>query len=243
MEIIKKVNILAIGAHPDDIELGCAGTIAKHIKFGLKIGGVDLTKGELGTRGDEFTRAQEAKRSAEILGLSFRVNLGMKDGFFEVNEENLLKLVRVIRSCKPEIVLANAIRDRHPDHAVGAELAKKACFLSGLSKVITFDENGGEQQKFRPRTIFHYIQDLNLEPDLVVNIDGFWEAKKSAVLAFDTQFYNPNLEAEQSPISGLDFLQFLEGKARGFGRHIGCEFGEGFTSDRYIGVDNLLDVQ
>ena len=243
MENIKKVDILAIGAHPDDIELGCAGTIAKHISLGLSVGVVDLTRGELGTRGDEFTRKKEAIRSAEILGLSFRENLGMKDGFFEVNEENILKLVRVIRSCQPDIVLANSIRDRHPDHAVGAELARKACFLAGLSKVVSYDDNGVEQQKIRPRTVFHYIQDLNLEPDIVVNIDGFWETKKAAVLAFETQFYNPNFEAEQSPISGLDFLQFLEGKARGFGRHIGSEFGEGFTSEKYIGVENLIDVR
>lgn len=240
---IMKVDILAVGAHPDDIELGCAGTIAKHISMGLKVGVVDLTKGELGTRGDEFTREKESKRSAEILGLSFRINLGMKDGFFEVNEENVLKLVRVIRSCRPEIVLANSIRDRHPDHAVGAELARKACFLSGLSKVITYDDQGAFQDKFRPRIVMHYIQDLNLEPDIVVNIDGYWEAKKEAVLAFETQFYNPNFEAEQSPISGLDFLQFLEGKARGFGRHIGSEFGEGFTSDKYIGIENLQDLR
>lgn len=240
--MIRKVDILAVGAHPDDVELGCAGTIAKHVDMGMKVGVADLTRGELGSRGNEETRKAEAAKSAEILGLSFRVNLEMPDGFFEVNQENILALIKVIRACRPDIVLANSIRDRHPDHAVGAELARKACFLAGLSKIETF-YNGGKQEKFRPAAVYHYIQDFNLEPDIVVNIEGYWEKKKEAVLAFDTQFYNPAFEGEKSPISGLDFLLFLEGKSRGFGRHIGSEFGEGFTSDRYIGVEDLRSLK
>lgn len=236
--MMEKVDILAIGAHPDDVELGCAGTIAKHVASGMKVGVADLTGGELGSRGNEETRRAEAKKSAGILGLRFRVNLEMPDGFFEVNKENILALIKVIRACQPDIVLANSIKDRHPDHAVGAELARKACFLSGLSKIETF-HNGLKQEKFRPKAVYHYIQDFNLVPDIVVDIDGYWDKKKEAVLAFGTQFYNPGFIGEKSPISGLDFLYFLEGKARGFGRHIGSEFGEGFTSDRYIGVDNL----
>lgn len=243
MDNIVKVDILAIGAHPDDIELGCSGTLAKHISEGHLVGAVDLTKGELGTRGDEHIRREEALRSASLLGMQFRVNLGMKDGFLNTNEENLLKLIKVIRQAAPKIVIANSLEDRHPDHAIGAELSSRACFLSGLSKIETFNDDGSPQKAHRPDAVYHYIQDYNLKPDFVIDITGYWEKKKESVLAFSTQFYNPDYDAASSPISGLDFLMFIEGKARTYGRHIGAEYGEGFNSKRYIGVDLLTGLK
>jgi N-acetylglucosamine malate deacetylase 1 len=243
LKIIQNVDILAVGAHPDDVELGCAGTLAKHQQMGMKIGIVDLTQGELGTRGDSQSREREAMDSASMLNLSFRVNLGLADGFFEVNEGAILALIKVIRMARPSIVLANAIKDRHPDHAKGAELVRKACFLSGLPKVQVADTQGNPLPKHRPASVFHYIQDYNLKPDFVVNIDAFWEVKMRAVMAFKTQFYEPNMVGDSSPISGKDFLDFLEGKARTYGRHIGAEFGEGFTSDRYLGIEDLRELR
>jgi N-acetylglucosamine malate deacetylase 1 len=239
LKTIQKVDILAVGAHPDDVELGCAGTLVKHQQMGMKIGIVDLTQGELGTRGDALSREREAMESAAILNLGFRVNLGLADGFFEVDEGALLSLIRVIRLARPSIVLANAVMDRHPDHAKGAELVRRACFLSGLPKVHVADTHGNSLPKHRPNSVFHYIQDYNLKPDFVVNIDAYWEVKMKAVMAFKTQFYEPNMVGDASPISGKDFLDFLEGKARTYGRHIGAEFGEGFTSDKYLGIDDL----
>lgn len=243
MDKIIKVDILAVGAHPDDIELGCSGTLAKHIAEGYSVGAVDLTRGELGTRGDEIIRKQEALHSAQILGMQFRVNLELKDGFLETNEESLLKLVQAIRQAAPDIVIGNSLEDRHPDHAKGADLVSRACFLSGLSKITTYDDSGLQQQAYRPKAVYHYIQDYNLVPDIVVDITGYWEKKKASILAFGTQFYNPVYKAEESPISGLDFLLFLEGKARTYGRHIGAEHGEGFNSKRYVGVNLLTDLK
>ena len=239
LKTLKKVDILAIGAHPDDVELGCAGTLVKHHNMGMTIGVVDLTQGELGTRGDAQSREEEAMDSAAILNLSFRTNLGLADGFFEANEASLLALIRVIRIARPSIVLANAIEDRHPDHSKGADLARRACFLAGLQKIKIADSQGNSLPKHRPNSVFHYIQDYNLKPDFVVNIDSFWEVKMKAVKAFKSQFYEPHMTGDTSPISGKDFLDFLEGKARTYGRHVGAEFGEGFTSDRYLGIQDL----
>lgn len=241
-----KVDILAIGAHPDDVELSCSGTILKHIDQGKTVGVLDLTRGELGTRGTPEIRDQEAADAAEILGLSFRKNIGLADGFFEYNKEALLKIIEVIRTCQPDIVLANAVRDRHPDHGRAAKLEADACYYSGLSKIETYDENGQLQERWRPKAVYHYIQDYNLEPDLVVDISSFIEKKFEAIRAFKSQFFVPEAtayaKALNSPISGKDFMDFLRAKNAGFGRAAGFLYAEGFNVNRTIGVHNLFDL-
>ncbi len=233
-----KVDILAIGAHPDDVELGCGGTVAKLISEGKTVAIVDLTQGELGTRGTNFTRAEEAANSAKILGISSRENLKMKDGFLTNSEEHQLQIVKIIRKYRPEIVLANAIDDRHPDHAKAAKLVSDACFLSGLVKIETVSE-GENQKPWRPKQIFHYIQWKNIAPDFVIDISNFMEKKIEACLAFKTQFYDPNSTEPMTPISTKDFLESLTYRAQDLGRLSGVEFAEGFTTEKLLAFKNF----
>lgn len=242
MEDALKLDILAFAAHPDDAELSCGGTLLAHRALGYRTGIVDLTRGELGTRGDANTRMAEAQAAAGILGLSHRSNLGMEDGFFLNDREHQLALIRVIRSLRPEIVLANAIRDRHTDHGKAAELTAHACFLAGLSRIETINDDGLAQEPWRPKQVYHYIQDRHIAPDLVVDISAWWEQKKTAILAYESQFWKPDAGGPQTPISGEDFLHFLEGRMRDTGRSIGVSFGEGFTSARPPGTSNLFNM-
>lgn len=232
------IDILAIGAHPDDVELGAAGTLLLQISKGNSVAICDLTEGELGTRGSAELRKIEAATSAKMLGINHRVNLGLKDGFFESDEESLKKLVTVIRHFKPRVVLANAVKDRHPDHGKGASFASKACFLAGLRKIET-EYEGKNQEAFRPDLVYHYIQDRFIVPDLVFDISDFFEQKMQAVLAFKSQFFNGDTSEPNTPISGADYLAFLEGRAREMGRYIGVTYGEGFTTERPISVQNI----
>ena len=233
-----KVDILAIGAHPDDVELGCGGTVAKLISEGKTVAIVDLTQGELGTRGTNFTIAEEAANSAKILGISSRENLKMKDGFLANSEEHQMQIVKIIRKYRPEIVLANAIDDRHPDHAKAAKLVSDACFLSGLVKIETVSE-GENQKPWRPKQIFHYIQWKNIAPDFVIDISNFMEKKIEACLAFKTQFYDPNSTEPMTPIATKDFLESLTYRAQDLGRLSGVEFAEGFTTEKLLAFKNF----
>lgn len=233
-----KTDILAIGAHPDDVELGCGGTIIKMVSEGKKVAVVDLTQGELGTRGTEETRRQEAENAAKILGISARENLKMKDGFLQNSEEYQMRIVRMIRKYQPEIVLANAIEDRHPDHAKAAKLISDACFLSGLRKIET-EYNGENQEVWRPKHIFHYIQWKNIVPDFVIDISDFMDKKIEACLAYQTQFYNPDSKEPVTPIATKDFLESLTYRAQDLGRLSGVEYAEGFTTEKMIALKNF----
>lgn len=243
---MKKVDILAIGVHPDDVELSCSGTLLTHIAMGKTVGLLDLTRGELGTRGSADIRDQEAADAARLMGAEFRVNLAMADGFFQYTPENIKKIIKVIRACQPEIVLANALSDRHPDHGRAAKLVADACFYAGLLKIETLDEQGNPQKKWRPNALYHYIQDHNLTPDFVVDISPFIDKKMELVLAFRSQFFAPDAKEyqheESSPISGKEFLDFLRAKAQTYGRHAGFDYAEGFNKSRDIGVRNLFDL-
>ena len=233
-----KVDILAIGAHPDDVELGCGGTLAKLISEGKKVAIVDLTQGELGTRGTNITRAQEAASASEILGISARENLKMKDGFILNSEEYQIQIVKMIRKYQPEIVLANAIDDRHPDHAKAAKLVSDACFLSGLVKIET-ELDGENQKQWRPKQVFHYIQWKHITPDFVIDISDFMEKKIEACLAYKTQFYDPDSKEPMTPIATKDFLQSLTYRAQDLGRLSGVEFAEGFTTEKLLAFKNF----
>ena len=233
-----KVDILAIGAHPDDVELGCGGTLAKLILEGKKAAIVDLTQGELGTRGTNITRAQEAASASEILGISARENLKMKDGFILNSEEYQLQVVKMIRKYQPEIVLANAIDDRHPDHAKAAKLVSDACFLSGLVKIET-ELDGENQKQWRPKQVFHYIQWKHITPDFVIDISNFMEKKIEACLAYKTQFYDPDSKEPMTPIATKDFLESLTYRAQDLGRLSGVEFAEGFTTEKLLAFKNF----
>ena len=237
-----KVDILAIGVHPDDVELGCGATLIKHIDMGYSAAIVDLTKGELGTRGTPELRIEESEAAKQYAGIKYRENLGLKDGFFQSDEETKLKIVQAIRKYRPEILLANAVSDRHPDHGNASKLVYEASFLSGLSKIETLSE-GKSQEKWRPRKLLNYIQDFNLEPDVVVDVTDYMERKIEMVLCFKSQFYSPDSSEEETPISSSDFLEFLWARARSHGRHIGASFGEGFTCASYIGVDNIFSIK
>lgn len=237
-----KLDILAFGAHPDDTELGCGGTLIKHIKNGKKVGVVDLTEGQLGSRGSVSERYEESERAAKIQGLSSRDNLGMEDGWFQNDQESRIKVIRMIRKYRPEIVLANAIDDRHPDHGRGAKLVADAFFYSGLVKVET-ELNGIIQEAWRPKALYHYIQDYHIEPDFVIDVSEFWDLKIKAVMAFSSQFYNPESNEKETPISSKSFLDFLGARARNIGRPIQAEYAEGFTKARYIGVNDLFDLK
>ena len=233
-----KVDILAIGAHPDDVELGCGGTLAKLISEGKKVAIVDLTQGELGTRGTNVTRAQEAASASEILGISARENLKMKDGFIHNSEEYQIQIVKMIRKYQPEIVLANAVDDRHPDHAKAAKLVSDACFLSGLVKIET-ELDGEHQKQWRPKQVFHYIQWKHITPDFVIDISNFMEKKIEACLAYKTQFYDPDSKEPMTPIATKDFLESLTYRAQDLGRLSGVEFAEGFTTEKLLAFKNF----
>jgi bacillithiol biosynthesis deacetylase BshB1 len=240
-----KLDILVFAAHPDDAELTCSGTIIKQIQLGRNVGIVDLTRGELGTRGTAEIRTQESEASSRILGITERANVGLADGFFESDKESCLKLIPYIRYYQPEIVLCNSIIDRHPDHGKASELASRACFLSGLIKIET-QWNGVAQNAWRPKNVYHYIQDKFIQPDFVVDITEQWAKKVECIRAFKSQFYNPSASKDtnepQTYISGKVFLDFIEARAREYGHSIGVEFGEGFTKDKQIGVKDLFDL-
>jgi bacillithiol biosynthesis deacetylase BshB1 len=237
-----KLDILAIGVHPDDVELSAAGTILKHIALGKKVGILDLTRGELGTRGNPELRTQEANNAAKILGLSIREQLTMADGFFENNEVHQKEIIRIIRKYQPEIVLCNAISDRHPDHGRASKLTSDACFYSGLSKVETKD-NGSNQASWRPKALYHYIQDHFIEPDFVIDITAQMDKKMESIMAYSSQFFDPNSKEPATPISSQNFMEYIKAKGSLFGRAINCDYAEGFTVDRYIGVENLFDLR
>ena len=236
------VDILAIGAHPDDVELGCSGTIAKEIALGKKVGIIDLTRGELGTRGSAEIRDSEAKKAAGILGVSFRENLNFKDGFFTNNEVHQLKLIKLIRKYKPKIILCNAIDDRHIDHPKGAKLVVDSCFLSGLKKIETNHE-GVDQNPWRPENIYHYIQWKNLNPDFVVDISEYFDTKIKSVKAFKSQFYNGNESVHDTPISTKNFLDSIEYRAKDLGRLTGVEYAEGFIASRFPIIESISDLK
>lgn len=242
-----KVDILAIGAHPDDVELSASGTLLKHIAQGKTVGLLDLTRGELGSRGSAELRDLEAAESAKKMGAVFRKNLAMKDGFFAHDEESLRKIIAAIRWCQPEIVLANSPDDRHPDHGRASKLVADACFYAGLAKVETMDDDGGAQLHWRPKSVFFYIQDRDLKPDFVVDISTHIEQKMDLVLTFRSQFFLPTAKEFEkelaTPISGKDFLEFLRAKNRAFGRPIGVEYAEGFVNSRVVGVRDLFSLQ
>ncbi|MFB9052420.1 bacillithiol biosynthesis deacetylase BshB1 [Formosa undariae] len=237
-----KLDILAIGAHPDDVELGCGATIAKEIANGKTVGIIDLTRGELGTRGTAETRDAEAKEAARILGVSVRENLGFADAFFVNDKKHQLEIIKMIRKYQPDIVLCNAIDDRHIDHGKGSQLVSDACFLSGLKKIET--EVGGELQiQWRPQHVYHYIQWKPITPDFVVDVTGFIETKEQAVLAYKTQFFDPESKEPETPISSKNFTDSVNYRAKDLGRMIGVEYAEGFTSERYVAVENLFKLK
>lgn len=237
-----KLDILAFGAHPDDVELGCGATIAKEITNGKKVGIIDLTKGELGTRGTATTRAEESSEAANILGVSVRENLGFADGFFENDKQHQLEIIKMIRKYQPEIVICNAIEDRHIDHGKGSKLVSDACFLSGLIKIESTVDNNA-QKPWRPKQVYHYIQWKNLEPDFVVDVSEFMDIKMKAVLAYKTQFYDENSKEPETPISSKNFTDSIMYRARDLGRLVGVEYAEGFTVERYVAVDSLFGLK
>ena len=236
-----KLDILAIGAHPDDVELSCSGTLAKEIDHGKKVGILDLTRGELGTRGTPETRDQEAKDAAEILGVTVRENLGFRDGFFKNDEAHQLAVIQIIRKYQPEIVLCNAIDDRHIDHGKGSKLVSDSCFLSGLRKIETSLE-GTKQDAWRPKKVYHYIQWKILEPDFVVDITGYLDKKMESVMAYKTQFYDADSKAPSTPISSRNFMESIRYRAADLGRIIGVDYAEGYTVERYAAVDSIFDL-
>lgn len=231
-----KLDILVLASHPDDAELACSGTIMAHVAKGRKVGIVDLTMGELGTRGTPEIRSAEAAEGARILGLEIRDNLGLSDGFFQNDKHSLLEIIKAIRHYQPEIVLANAVYDRHPDHTMGAAVASRACFLSGLKKIDT------GQEAWRPKNVYHYIQDRMLAPDFIVDITPYWESKKRSIEAYKSQFYDPSNKEPNTYISTPEFMKFVEARALEFGHAIGVQYGEGFTKEKQIGVADLFDL-
>ncbi|WP_372744608.1 bacillithiol biosynthesis deacetylase BshB1 [Lutibacter sp.] len=233
-----KLDILAIGAHPDDVELGCSATLAKEISLGKKVGILDLTRGELGTRGSAEIRDIEAANAAKILGVSIRENLGFADGFFLNDKEHQIEIIKIIRKYQPSIVLCNAVDDRHIDHPKGSKLVSDACFLSGLVRIET-ELDGVKQQKWRPSQVYHYIQWKNIEPDFVVDVTGFMDIKLAAVNAYSSQFYNPDSKEPNSPISSKNFLNSVEYRAQDLGRLVGVEHAEGFNTERYVAIKSL----
>jgi len=233
-----KLDILAFGAHPDDIELGCGATIAKEVSLGKKVGIVDLTQGELGTRGSAELRIIEANNAAKILGVSVRENVGFADGFFTNDKKHQLEIIKMIRKYQPDIVLCNAIDYRHIDHGKGSKLVSDACFLSGLMKIET-ELEGKQQEKWRPKHVYHYIQWKNIAPDFVIDVTGFTQKKQAAVLAYSSQFYDPNSKEPESPITSKTFIESINYRSRDLGRLIGVEYAEGFTSERYVAAENL----
>jgi len=238
-----KLDILVLPVHPDDAELGCAGTVLKEVANGKKVGIVDLTRGELGTRGSAEIRDQEAAAAAKILGLTVRDNLALPDGFFENTRNYQLKVIEVIRRYQPGIIITNAYHDRHPDHGRANELVESAAFLSGLRKIETSD-NGQAQEAWRPKLVLHFIQDNYIKPDILVDVTDHWDKKIESVRAYGSQFFNPEWQDEpQTYISSPEFVQVVEARAREFGKSIGVKFAEGFTSRKILGVDSLFDLR
>ncbi len=237
-----KLDILCFGAHPDDVELSCSGTILKEIASGKKVGIVDLTRGELGTRGSAEIRDAEAAKAAEILGVSVRENLGFRDGFFVNDEKHQLEVIKMIRKYQPEIVLCNAVDDRHIDHPKGSKLVSDACFLSGLRRIETVLD-GENQTASRPKQVYHYIQWKNIEPDFVVDISGYMNTKLESVLAYSSQFYDPNSKEPVTPITSKTFLDSIKYRAEDLGRLVGVTHAEGFTTERYLAVNSLADLK
>lgn len=233
-----KLDILVFGAHPDDAELGAGGTIAKEVSLGKKVGIVDLTRGELGTRGSAEIRDKESAAAAEILGVSVRENLRFRDGFFTNDESHQLEVVKMIRKYRPDLVLCNAIEDRHIDHAKGSKLVSDACFLSGLRRIETSIE-GVHQQEWRPKLVYHFIQWKNLTPDFVVDISSFISKKTDAILAYKSQFHDPKSNEPETPISSKTFIESVHYRAKDLGRLVGTDYAEGFTVERMIAVDSL----
>lgn len=236
-----KIDILAIGVHPDDVELSCSGTVLKHIAEGKKVGILDLTLGELGTRGNAKIRTQEAMKAAKIMGVAFRDQMKLADGFFANDEKTQKKIIEKIRQYKPEIVLCNAISDRHPDHGRAAKLVADACFYSGLIKIAT-NHKGKKQEAWRPKAVYHYIQDNFIHPDFVIDITDFMEKKMEAIMAYSSQFYNPKSKEPVTPISTPEFLEAIKAKNIIWGRSIGVRYAEGYTVNRYPGVNSLFDL-
>lgn len=236
-----KIDILAFGIHPDDVELSCSGTLAKHISLGKKVAICDLTQGELGTRGNAIIRLEEAENAKNILGVSFRENLKMKDIWVENSEENVIQIIEIIRKYQPEIVICNAKEDRHPDHQKGNKMVQKACFASGLSKIETKTENN-PQKAWRPKAVYSYIQSNFLEPDFVIDISEFMDIKLEAIKAFKSQFFNPENDEPNTFISDKSFLEMIKSQNLILGKSIGVQFAEGFHTIRYMGVKNLFDL-
>ena len=237
-----KLDILALGAHPDDVEMTCSGTLLAAVAAGKKVGIVDLTRGELGTRGTPAIRAAEAAAAAQILGVSVRENLAFPDGFFRNDREHQLPLIAAIRRYQPDVVLANAIHDRHPDHGRAAQLATEACFLAGLRMIETQDHDGTPQTPWRPKHVYHYIQDRAITPAFVVDITPYWAKRWESILAYGSQFFNPSSDEPATYLSSQEFSKFMEARARDFGHILGVEFGEGFTVHRPVGVRELSDL-
>jgi bacillithiol biosynthesis deacetylase BshB1 len=241
-----KLDVLAIGVHPDDVELGCSGTIINEIKAGKKVGIIDLTQGELGTRGTIETRYAEAAEAAKILGVHARENLKMRDGFFVNDEAHQRLLIQAIRKYQPSIILANPSEDRHPDHGRAGKLIANACFLSGLSKIETVDNNGSVQQRWRPTYVLHYIQDRYHEPDLVIDITDVFEQRMHSIKAYRTQFYVGDNNGAQTYISSPEFYESIVARARMLGKRIGVTYAEGFISEKKIGIrrlDSLIQLE
>lgn len=238
------LDLLVMVVHPDDAELGSGGTIAKHVSQGKKVGIVDLTRGELGTRGSAEIRDQEAAAAAEILGLTVRDNLRMRDGFFANDEVHQLKVIQAIRKYRPEILITNAKYDRHPDHGRAGELVNDSTFLAGLRRIETFDDQGNIQEPFRPRLLLHLIQDQYIEPDIVVDVSDHWDTKLRAVKAYSSQFfssaYTASPDEPQTYISNPAFMDYIEGRGRELGKYINAKYGEGYTCRRLLGVEDLF---
>lgn len=236
-----KLDILAIASHPDDVELSCAGTLIAHVAMGKKVGVLDLTKGELGTRGTPELRLQEADAASRVMGIHARENVGLADGFFQNDRMNQLAIIPYIRKYQPEIVLLNAVEDRHPDHGRGAKLAADACFLSGLTKIVTYQDDQ-PQQAWRPNAMYHFIQDRYIRPDFVMDITPYWQQKVASIQAYRSQFFDPDSNEPLTYISSAEFMDFLSGRAQEWGHSIGVKYGEGFTKFRQLGVQNLFDL-
>jgi bacillithiol biosynthesis deacetylase BshB1 len=239
-----KLDILVLPVHPDDAELGCAGVVLKHVALGHKVGIIDITRGELGTRGTAEIRDQEAAKAAEILGITIRENLEFPDGFFSNTKEYQLKVIEAIRKYQPEIIITNAYLDRHPDHGRANELVETASFLAGLRRIET-SQNGQQQEAWRPKQVLHFIQDRYIQPDFVIDVTPYWDKKIESIYAYASQFHNPewNEDEPQTYISSPDFLEIIEGRAREFGKSIQVKYAEGFTSRKILGVDNLFDLK
>lgn len=236
-----KLDILVFAAHPDDAELSCSGTIAAHVAAGYKCGIVDLTMGQMGTRGNPELRMEEAEASSKILGLAVRENLGFEDVKFENDWDHQMEVIKMIRKYQPEIVLANAVNDRHSDHPKGAQLLQQSFFKSGLQKIQT-SVDGVEQKAYRPRKLYHYIQTDYIEPDFIVDISNYWESKSKSILAFKSQFYDPQSKEPQTFISSPEFLDFVEARAKEFGHRIGVKYGEGFTTSVTPGIKDITSL-